>query len=119
VEPTAAVVTRAGFGRNVFLPVLTWRGMATTEKISVAIGRDELRLAKDAAEQEGMSLSAFVTEAVRARIEERRRLEAARRVLATFEPEDFPTAEEQRALLALWTLPRARSTTRSARRRRR
>jgi uncharacterized protein (DUF1778 family) len=99
--------------------VLTRPGIATTEKISVAIGRDELRLAKDAAEQEGMSLSAFVTGALRARIEERRRLEAARRVLATFEPKDFPTADEQRALLALWALPRPASTRRRVRHRRR
>jgi hypothetical protein len=93
--------------------------MPTTEKVSVAMGRDELRLAKDAAEQEGMSLSAFVTGAVRARIEERRRLEAARRVLATFQPEDFPSAEEQRALLALWARSPAASTPRKRRPRRR
>ncbi len=93
--------------------------MVATEKVSVAMGRDELRLAKAAAEQEGMSLSAFVTGAVRARIEERRRLEAAWRVLATFEPEDFPTADEQRALLALWTPSPAASTPRKPRRRRR
>jgi hypothetical protein len=93
--------------------------MATTEKVSVAIGRDELRLAKDAAEEEGMSLSAFVTGALRARIEERRRLEAARHVLATFGPEDFPTADEQRELLALWAVPRIASTPPRPRHRRR
>jgi uncharacterized protein (DUF1778 family) len=93
--------------------------MATTEKISVAIGRDELRLAKHAAEQDGTSLSAFVTGALRARIEERRRLEAARQVLATFAPEDFPTADEQRELLALWALPRPVSPARRPRRQRR
>jgi uncharacterized protein (DUF1778 family) len=93
--------------------------MATTEKISVALGRDELRLAKTAAEQDGVSLSAFVTGAVRARIEERRRMEAARQVLKMFEPEDFPTAEEQRELLTLWTSPRMASTQRRPRHRRR
>jgi hypothetical protein len=93
--------------------------MATTEKVSVALGRDELRLAKTAAEQDGMSLSAFVTGAVRARIEERRRLEAARQVLAKFDPEDFPTADEQRELLALWASPRIASTRQRPRRRRR
>lgn len=92
--------------------------MATTEKISVAIGRDELRLARDAAEQEGLSLSAFVTGAVRARIEERRRLEAARRVLATFDPEDFPTDDERRELLASWAEPRKPATPRRAGKRR-
>jgi hypothetical protein len=84
--------------------------MATTEKISVALGRDELRLARTAAEQDGVSLSAFVTGAVRAQIAERRRREAARQVLATFEPEDLPTTEEQRALLALWASPRVAPT---------
>lgn len=93
--------------------------MAVTEKISVALGRDELRLARIAAEQDGVSLSAFVTGAVRARIEERRRKEAARQVLATFDPEDFPTAEEKRELLALWAAPRTASTRAQSRRRRR
>ena len=91
--------------------------MAITEKISVAIGRDELRLARNAAEQEGTSLSAFITGAVRARVEERRRIEAARNVLATFEPEDFPTEDEQRELLALWARPRTVSIPRRPRRR--
>jgi hypothetical protein len=93
--------------------------MAATEKVSVAIGRDELRFAKDAAAQDGVSLSTFVTGAVRARIEDRRRLEAARHVLATFDAEDFPTTDEQRELLALWAPPRAASTLRIPRRRRR
>ena len=93
--------------------------MAVTEKVSVAIGRDELRLAKDAAEQEGVSLSAFVTGAVRARIVERQRMAAAKLVLATFDPEDFPTADEQRALLASWAPTPAASTGRAPRRRQR
>lgn len=93
--------------------------MATTEKISVALGRDELRLAKTAAEQDGVSLSAFVTGAVRARIEERRRMEAARQVLEMFAPEDFPTVEEQRELLTLWASPRMASTPQRPRHRRR
>ena len=81
--------------------------MAATQKISVAMGRDELRLAKTAAEEEGVSLSAYVTRAVRERLEERQRLEAAREVLATFAPDELPTPEEQRRLLELWTRPRS------------
>lgn len=80
--------------------------MALTEKISVALGRDELQTARAAAKQDGVSLSAFVTGAVRARIEERRRLEAARQVMASFAPEDFPSEDEQRELLAQWSAPR-------------
>ena len=85
--------------------------MAVTQKISVAIGRDELRLARVAAEQEGVSLSAYFTRAVRRQLDEQRRMEAARKVLATFAPEDFPTPEEQRALVAVWTRPRPGVTT--------
>jgi hypothetical protein len=76
--------------------------MAVTQKISVAMGRNELRLAKTAAEDEGVSLSAYVTRAVRDRLEERERLEAQREVLATFLPHEIPTADEQRALVAFW-----------------
>jgi hypothetical protein len=79
--------------------------MASTEKISVAMGREELRLAKTAAREAGVSLSAFVTEAVRDRLTEKRRREAAREVLATFDREDFPTADRERELLELWSTP--------------
>jgi hypothetical protein len=89
--------------------------MAATQKISVAMGLSELRLAKAAAEDEGVSLSAFVTRAVRDRLEERERMEAEREVLATFLPHEVPTTEEQRALVRFWNrqgpepaLPRTR-----------
>jgi hypothetical protein len=79
--------------------------MSVTGKVSVAMGLEELRLAKTAAEEDGLSLSAFVTGAVRERLEERRRVEAAREVLAKFTSTELATPEEQRALLALWTRP--------------
>jgi hypothetical protein len=80
--------------------------MAATQKISVAMGRDELRLAKTAAEEEGLSLSAYVTRAVREHLEGRQRLEAAREFLATFAPDELPTPEDERKLLELWSRPR-------------
>ncbi|MBS2019851.1 MAG: hypothetical protein JST00_43715 [Deltaproteobacteria bacterium] len=79
--------------------------MLTTQKISVAMGREELRLAKTAARAEGLSLSAYITSAVRERLEERRRMAAARELLATFAPEELPTADEEKRLLALWARP--------------
>lgn len=82
--------------------------MATTEKISVALGREELRLARRVAEQEGLSLSAFVTTAIRARVAEKRRADAAREVLGSFEDEDLPTPEQEEALLRAWARPRRR-----------
>jgi hypothetical protein len=53
-------------------------------------------------------------------LEARKRMQAAQHVLSTFEPEDFPTADEQRALLASWPqpLPTSTSTPRARRRRR-
>jgi hypothetical protein len=76
--------------------------MAVTQKISVAIGLSELRLAKTAAEEEGLSLSAYVTGALRLRLEERERLAAGRAILANFAPEELATPEEEREILALW-----------------
>lgn len=83
----------------------TIAAMPATEKISVAMGREELRLAKTAAREAGVSLSAFVTEAVRDRLTEKRRREAARDVLAMFAPDDFPTPAHEQELLALWSTP--------------
>jgi hypothetical protein len=90
--------------------------MAVTEKISVALGRDELRLARRAAARDGVSLSAFLTGAVRARLAERQRLEAARQVLAGFEPDDWPTVEEEAALLSFWSTSRVSGRPRRRRR---
>lgn len=76
--------------------------MTATEKISVTIGRDELAHAKRLASHLGLSLSGFITDAVRERIREQARREAAEEVLATFAPEDRATPAEARALLQLW-----------------
>jgi len=84
--------------------------MALTQKISVAMGRSELRLAKAAANEEGISLSAYVTRAVRDRLEERRRFEAAKQLLGTFDLAELPSLEEQRALIAVWTRQREPAT---------
>jgi hypothetical protein len=77
--------------------------VAARQKISVAMGRGELRLAKIAAHEEGVSLSAFVRRAITERLQRRQRMEAAREFLATFAPEELPTLEEQRELVELWT----------------
>ena len=68
--------------------------MAATEKVSVAIGRDELAWAKALARREKKSLSAVLTEA----LAERRRLRALAEVV-TWMSEDQPplTTPELRA----------------------
>ena len=76
--------------------------MPATEKISVTIGRKELGHAKRLASRQGVSLSGFITEAVRERVREQERREAALEVLASFSPEDRATPAEARALLARW-----------------
>ena len=76
--------------------------MAETEKISVSIGRTELAHAKRLASHLGLSLSGFINDAVRERLREQARRDAADEVLATFSPEDRATPSEARALLQLW-----------------
>jgi hypothetical protein len=79
--------------------------MPATEKISVTIGREELGHAKRLASRLGVSLSGFITDAVRERIQEQARREAALEVLAGFALEDRATPAEARALLERWSTP--------------
>lgn len=76
--------------------------METTEKISITIGRNELRRAKKVAAHEGFSLSTFISRAVRESLEERERRDAALELIATFPPEDRATPEEVAAFLESW-----------------
>src|SRR5262249_44158236 len=76
--------------------------MAATEKISVTIGREELRRAKQLAARLGLSLSTFISDAVRQRIRARGRGEAGHAILAPFAPAERPTADEMDALLSRW-----------------
>ncbi len=97
--------------------------MSATEKISITIARGELRHARTLASRLGVSLSTFISHAVRDRVAEQARREAAAAVLAGFSAEDRATEEEMAALLGRWgvqpgapaaartrTRPRARPT---------
>ena len=77
--------------------------MPVTQKVSVALGQTELRLAKTAAERDRVSLSAFVTEMLRRGLEERDRLDAARELLATFTTRERATVEEREELMKFWS----------------
>jgi hypothetical protein len=93
--------------------------VATTDKISVSIGRTELRQAKRLASRLGVSMSMFVTEALRQRILEQQRREAAQAVLGSFDPEDRASPQEMADLVARWGTGRGgRATTRSRSKRR-
>jgi len=93
--------------------------MAVTEKVSITLGRAELRGAKRLASELGLSLSTFVNDAVKRRLEARARQQAGLEVLATFPPGDRATPEEARALLEFWsgrsTKPAGRAAKRSRR----
>jgi hypothetical protein len=92
--------------------------MTATEKVSVTIGREELRDAKRIAARLGLSLSTFVTAAVRRQVEEQARRDAALEVLASFAPEDRATEQEMSDLLALWASDHGRKPARPRRKRR-
>lgn len=79
--------------------------MATTEKISITLGREQLRSAKRLASELGLSLSTFVNDAVRQRLEAQARTRAGFEVIATFSPDERATPEEMRALLTRWSEP--------------
>jgi len=76
--------------------------MPATEKISVTIGRKELGHAKRLAARLGLSLSGFITDAVRERVLEQARREAALEVLASFPVHDRASPEEAQTLLKRW-----------------
>jgi|GEM_PF-2681690 len=79
--------------------------MRATDKISVTIERNELASAKRLAAHLGLSLSSFITDAVRDRVREEARRDAARKVIASFAPEERATPAEARALLESWSTP--------------
>jgi hypothetical protein len=77
--------------------------MSVTDKVSITIARRELRDAKRLASRLGLSLSAFISDAVRERVAEQERREAGQAVLASFPPEDRATPAETAALLERWS----------------
>src|SRR5687768_10421146 len=76
--------------------------MGETEKVSITLGKAELKRAKRLAADLGLSLSTFINDSVRRRIEAQERKAAGELVLASFSPEELPSKEEMRALLARW-----------------
>ena len=77
-----------------------------TTKISIAIDRDQLRLSRLAAESEGVSLSAYIGRALGHQLEEQERVDAARKLHATWSAESMPTAKDREAFLARMARPR-------------
>src|SRR5262245_16948191 len=94
-------------GSNFLLPGLSSKSMRTT-KISIAIDREKLRLARDAARSERMSLSAYIARAVGKQLEDQARLDAARELHRSWGPETIPTSRERDEFLTRMSRPRKR-----------
>lgn len=79
-----------------------------TTKISIAIDKRQLRLARAAAKTEGISLSAYIARALGNQLEDQRRIDAARELHASWGASAIPTAADRDAFLARMSRPRAR-----------
>lgn len=76
-----------------------------TKKTSIALGKDELAAAKNAADAEGLSLSAFLTKLIRAHVEQEAKFAAMDRFAHTYAPRHRLTEEAKAAIEAEWTAP--------------
>ena len=79
-----------------------------TTKISIAIDKQQLRLARSAAKTEGLSLSAYIGRALGSQLADQARIEAARELHTSWGAGTIPTAADRDAFLARMSRPRAR-----------
>jgi len=82
--------------------------MVATTKISIAIGKHQLSLARTASKAEGLSLSAYISRALDKQLEDQRRIDAARELHAHWDAGALPTATDREAFLARMSRPRQR-----------
>jgi hypothetical protein len=80
-----------------------------TTKISIAVDKQKLRLARAAAKSEGLSLSAFIGRALDAQLQEHDRVVAARELWASWGPDSVPSQNDRVALRRHMTRPRKRA----------
>ena len=78
-----------------------------TTKISIAIDKQQLRLARSAAKTEGLSLSAYIARALGNQLEDQRRIDAARELHASWGASTIPTAADRESFLARMSRTRA------------
>ena len=71
-----------------------------TTKISIAIDKEHLRLARKAALSEGLSLSGYIARALGARLEDQQRIDAACRLAASWGLQSLPTPADRERFLA-------------------
>jgi hypothetical protein len=71
-----------------------------TTKISIAIDKEQLRVARKVAKSEGLSLSAYISRALGNQLQEQVRIDAARELHRLWGRESIPTAKDQEEFLA-------------------
>jgi hypothetical protein len=79
-----------------------------TTKISIAIDKEQLRLARRAAKSEGLSLSGYIARALASRLEEQVRIDAARELHQSWGRRSVPTAEDRAEFLSKMSRTRKR-----------
>jgi hypothetical protein len=76
-----------------------------TTKISIAIDKEQLRIARRAAKSEGMSLSGYIARALGTQLEDQARIDSARELYRSWSPETLPTAADREAFLERMSRP--------------
>jgi hypothetical protein len=79
-----------------------------TTKISIAIDKERLRLARRAAASEGLSLSAYIGRALARQLEAQERIEAARELYRSWGPDTVPSAADWMEFRRVMARPRKR-----------
>ncbi len=87
--------------------------MVRTTKISIAVDKEQLRLARKAAKAEGLSLSAYIAQALGSRLEDQERLDAARALHRSWGTASAPTDKDRAEFLAQMSRPSRRAPRRA------
>jgi hypothetical protein len=77
-----------------------------TTKISIAVDKKKLRMARAAAKAAGLSLSAFLSRGLDLQLEAHDRLQAARELAASWGVDSVPTVDERAAFRRAMSRPR-------------
>jgi hypothetical protein len=79
-----------------------------TTKISIAIDKKQLRLARRASKSEGLSLSSYIARALASQLEEQVRIDAARALHRSWGRQSVPSAADRAEFLSKMSRSRKR-----------
>jgi hypothetical protein len=112
IEARRARIEGTPYGSKFLLP--SYALLVRTTKISIAIDKEHLRLARKAAISEGLSLSGYIARALGSRLEDQRRIDAARELQASWGPESLPTPGDRERFLTRMSRGRRKRRARAA-----